>query len=64
MIHEQFYKAGLHNDIALVFLDNPIEQAENINFACLAPQDTNFDFNRCYVAGKQLNSFNFQIKHN
>jgi len=51
VIHEQFYKGGLHNDIALLFLKNPIEPADHINTVCLAPQNTNFDHKRCFVTG-------------
>lgn len=51
VIHEH-YKPGSHfNDVALLFLDKPVELAENINTVCLPPQDFNFDHKRCYATG-------------
>lgn len=50
-IHEQFYKRALFNDVALLFLANPVNLAENVNIACLPPQHSNFDGNRCFASG-------------
>lgn len=51
VLHEEFYKAGLHNDIALLFLKDPVVFSWNINPICLPPQDANFDNVRCTVSG-------------
>lgn len=51
VVHEQFYKGGLFNDVALLFLDTPVDIAENVNTVCLPPQDYNFDFSRCFASG-------------
>lgn len=51
IVHEQYYKGGLFNDVALLVLRDPIELAENVNTACLPPQDYNFDGNRCFASG-------------
>lgn len=51
LIHEH-YKRGSHfNDIALLVLDQPVELAENVNTACLPPQDYRFDHQRCFATG-------------
>lgn len=50
-IHEN-YKRGSHfNNIALLFLDRPVDLAENVNTACLPPQDFLFDHQRCFATG-------------
>ncbi len=51
VIHEEYYKGGLFNDIALLFLDKPVEIAENVNTVCLPPQDYVFDGSRCFASG-------------
>lgn len=51
IIHEEYYKGGLFNDIALLFLDKPVEIAENVNTVCLPPQDYVFDNSRCFASG-------------
>lgn len=51
IIHEHYYKGGLHNDIALLILAAPVDLIENVNTACLPPQDYIFDGSRCYASG-------------
>ncbi|XP_037030981.1 phenoloxidase-activating factor 2-like [Bradysia coprophila] len=51
IIHEQYYKGGLFNDVALLFLVKPVDIAENVNTICLPPQNTNFDLTRCFASG-------------
>lgn len=51
VIHNDYYAGGLFNDIALLFLDAPVKPADNVNPACLPPQDTNFDGSRCFASG-------------
>lgn len=51
IIHEKYYKGGLFNDVALLFLATPVELAENVNTACLPPQDHTFDGSRCFASG-------------
>lgn len=46
IIHENYYKGGLFNDVALLLLNEPVELSEIINTACLPPQDFNFDGSR------------------
>lgn len=51
IIHEHYYKGGLFNDIALLFLSKPVELAENVNTACMPPYDFTFDRSKCFVSG-------------
>lgn len=51
VVNPQYYKGGLHNNVALLFLETPIRIAENVNTVCLPPQGTNFDGSRCFVSG-------------
>lgn len=40
LIHDGYYSAGLHNDVALLFMVEPFELAENVDIVCL-PQSEN-----------------------
>lgn len=51
VIHEQYYRGGLFNDVALVYLREPVELAENVHTVCLPPQNHNFDHSRCFASG-------------
>lgn len=51
LVHEHYTRGSHFNDIALLFLDNPVELAENVNTACLPPQDFAFDHQRCFATG-------------
>lgn len=51
VIHNEFYKGGLHNDVALLFLKTPVEIAEHVSTICLPPQGFNFDGSRCFASG-------------
>ena len=42
--------SGVYN-IALLFLETPIENAPHINTVCLPPPHTKFDGQRCFVTG-------------
>lgn len=51
LIHENYTRGSHINNVALVFLDEPVELSENVNTACLPPQDFNFDHQRCFAVG-------------
>lgn len=63
VIHEKYYKAAAHNDIALLFLEGPVELAENVNTACLPPPNYNFDFSRCFASGWGKDQFGREGKY-
>ncbi|KAG8305069.1 phenoloxidase-activating factor 2-like [Homalodisca vitripennis] len=51
VIHEGYYARGVFNDIALLFLDNPADIAENVATICLPEQDENMDNRNCVASG-------------
>lgn len=50
-IHERYRPGSLFNDIALLFLDAPMDLVENVNTACLPPPDVKLDTERCFATG-------------
>lgn len=56
-------KSSLYNDIALLFLDTPIQIAENVNTACLPPPNTMFDSDQCFVSGWGKDRFGQEGKY-
>lgn len=50
-MHEHFKKANLFNDIALLFVKEPVKMIENVNTVCLPPPDSTFDNKRCFATG-------------
>lgn len=51
IVHEEYYKAAVHNDVALLFLVKPFVIGDNVNTICLPPQNQNFDSQRCFATG-------------
>lgn len=51
VVHEDFRKGGLHNDIALLFLTTPVQIEPHINTICLPAQDAVFDHSQCSASG-------------
>lgn len=51
LVHEHYRRGAHFNNIALLFLEKPIDLAENVNTACLPPQDFNFESQRCFATG-------------
>uniref|UniRef100_A0A2M4DPA9 Phenoloxidase-activating factor 2 n=1 Tax=Anopheles darlingi TaxID=43151 RepID=A0A2M4DPA9_ANODA len=51
VIHPEYYKGGLHNDLALLFLDSPFYTNKIIQPVCLPPQDAKFDYQTCFATG-------------
>lgn len=57
VIHGKFYRGGLHNDVALLFLKKDVEMAETIDTICLPSQDQPIDITRCFATGWGKNKF-------
>lgn len=51
LVHEHYTRGSHFNDVALLFVDNQFELAENVNTACLPPPDFSFDHQRCFATG-------------
>lgn len=57
MIHEDYYAGALYNDVALLFLDEEIKFAPNVDTVCLPPPNLNFDGQRCFASGWGKDTF-------
>lgn len=52
IIHPDYARGTLYNDVALLFLTEPVEIAENVDIICLPNSDDTFDHARsCFAAG-------------
>jgi plasma kallikrein len=51
IIHPQFYKAGSHNNIALLVLDQQVTFQPNIGLVCLPTQNQAFESSNCLASG-------------
>jgi hypothetical protein len=49
--HPNYYAGALYNDIGLLFLESPVEYAENVDVVCLPPQGAVFDHSQCFATG-------------
>lgn len=49
--HPEYYAGALFNDIALLILETPVTIQDNIDVACLPPQDAVIDMATCYASG-------------
>lgn len=57
LIHPQFQTGSLKNDIALLFLEETITLAKNINFICLPPMGYRADDTLCVASGWGKDAF-------
>lgn len=51
VIHKDYYAGALFNDIALLFLKNPVTISENVDVICLPRQGAVINNARCYASG-------------
>ncbi|KAJ4430279.1 hypothetical protein ANN_22491, partial [Periplaneta americana] len=56
-IHPEYYAGALYNDVGLIFLDEPVDYAENVDVVCLPPQDAVFDHSQCFATGWGKDSY-------
>lgn len=61
--HEKYNKWKRINNIALLFLETPIERSKHINTICLPPPNMNFDSSRCFVTGFGQDKFGDEGTH-
>lgn len=62
IIHEQYYPAALFNDVALLFLAEPIDLGPESDVVCLPRPNEVFDGSRCFATGwgkDQFGKFTF-----
>ncbi|CAG2061339.1 unnamed protein product, partial [Timema podura] len=62
IVHPDYYKGTLFNDIALVILDEPFQLDIHIGTICLPDPSVNFDNSRCIATGWGKNSFDISGK--
>ncbi|NEU33507.1 trypsin-like serine protease, partial [bacterium LRH843] len=51
VIHEKYYRGGLFNDVALLYLDHPFQYTDNVDIICLPQQDELSDSQSCLASG-------------
>lgn len=51
IVHENYNRGSLFNDVALLFLSGPFEWRENARPICLPPSEEVFDYSRCFATG-------------
>ncbi|KAG4078000.1 hypothetical protein HA402_002051 [Bradysia odoriphaga] len=51
VVHRDFFKPTLLNDIAMLILKTPVDLADNVNTICVPPPNRSFDNERCFVTG-------------
>lgn len=63
ILHPEFHRGSLKNDIALLILTESFIMVDNVGIVCLPSSDTAFSDLRCTAAGWGKNALN-QGKHN
>lgn len=57
VIHPNYYSGALFNDVALLFLDHPLQLTDNVDVVCLPRPGDKFDHKRCFASGWGKNLF-------
>ena len=60
IIHEQYFPAALFNDVALLFLAEPVDLGPEADVVCLPRPDQVFDGSRCFATGWGKDQFGMQ----
>ncbi|XP_076250481.1 phenoloxidase-activating factor 2-like [Rhynchophorus ferrugineus] len=50
-VHPQYYAGALYNDVAVLYLQSPVEIAKNVEPVCLPPQDFSLNAATCFASG-------------
>ncbi len=50
-IHPDYYAGAVHNDVALLFLESPVQIGYHIGTICMPEQNQIFDHDKCFVSG-------------
>lgn len=53
IVHENFKRRNLENDVAIMILKETVPISEHINTICLPPENKIFDRNRCFATGNK-----------
>lgn len=57
IIHNDFGKKNLFNDVALLVLENPVKLSAHVNTICLPPQNYKVIHSECFASGWGADSF-------
>ncbi|XP_077290846.1 phenoloxidase-activating factor 2-like isoform X2 [Arctopsyche grandis] len=57
IIHPQYYADAVYNDVALLILKSPVDDAENIGYVCLPPARIDPPDSRCFATGWGRDNF-------
>ncbi|KAI8119218.1 phenoloxidase-activating factor 2-like [Lucilia cuprina] len=63
IIHENYNKGALYNDVALLILEDGFVWQENIRPICLPEPNANFDHSRCFATGWGKDKFGREGKY-
>jgi len=63
IIHEGYYPAALHNDVALLFLESPVDVGPEADTICLPDSNQAFNGARCYATGWGKNEYGKEGKY-
>lgn len=61
IFHEQFVRKVLHNDIALLILESPVDLAENVGLVCLPEASEDMNDRNCLASGWGKDSYGTSI---
>ncbi|RZF34153.1 hypothetical protein LSTR_LSTR003563 [Laodelphax striatellus] len=65
VVHEEYYRGGLYNDVALLYLENAFEFTDNVDIVCLPQQDELSTSQNCLASGWGKDKFekegNYQV---
>nr|XP_029713212.1 phenoloxidase-activating factor 2-like [Aedes albopictus] len=63
ILHPNFNRNLLFNDVALLVVEDPFTAAENVQLACLPPQGMDFSSANCFAAGWGKTAFDAHSYH-
>ncbi|KXJ68995.1 hypothetical protein RP20_CCG000602 [Aedes albopictus] len=63
ILHPNFNRNLLFNDVALLVVEDPFTAAENVQLACLPPQRMDFTSENCFAAGWGKTAFDANSYH-
>ena len=63
IIEDHFKRKILHNDVALLLLDTPVELNPVVGTICLPDHGANFDGQNCLVTGWGAKEFGDQVQY-
>jgi len=63
VVHEGYYPAALHNDVALLFLESPVDVGPEADLICLPDINQSFGGQGCFASGWGKNEYGKEGRH-